>query len=341
MWQALKTARKPILLYGMGNGADKILNHLRKLGIAVAGVFASDGFVRHQNFQGYKVVSYSEAKETFGAMIVLVCFGTNRPEVIENIRKIAREQELYAPDVPVYGDGVFDREYCLRHRSELESVYNMLADDISRHTFDSVVRYKLTGKIRYLFRCQTTPEEAYNKILRLSKHESYMDLGAYNGDTVAEFLHFTGGDYDRIIAVEPDKKNFRKLTQSTRELERCECRNVAVSDSCSTGRFAMRSGRNSSVCRQGDEIMLDSVDNMAGGKITYIKMDVEGQERQAISGAETTIREYRPKLLISAYHRNEDLFALPLQIREICPDYSVYFRHYPYIPAWDTNFYFV
>ena len=341
MWQILKTAYKPVVLYGMGNGADKVLNHLQKLEIPVAGVFASDGFVRHQNFRGYEVMSYSEAKEKFGPMIVLVCFGSSRPEVIENIKNISLEQELYAPDVPVYGDGVFDMEYCLQHRSELESVYDMLSDDMSRYTFESVVRYKLTGKINYLLQCQTAPEEAYDKILRLSKHESYMDLGAYNGDTVAEFLHFAGGSYDRIIAVEPDKKNFRKLTRSTQDLERCRCMNAAVSDSYSIGGFAMRGGRNSSVCRQGDEIMLDSVDNMACGKITYIKMDVEGQERQAISGAETTIRKYKPKLLVSAYHRNEDLFALPLQIKEICPDYSVHFRHYPYIPAWDTNFYFI
>ena len=341
MWQYLKSAIKPIVLYGMGNGADKVLNHLQELKIPVAGVFASDGFVRHQNYRGFEVMSYAQAKEKFGDMIVLVCFGTSRSEVIQNIERIALEQELYAPDVPVYGEGIFDRDYYQLHSDELNTVYNMLADNISRQTFDSIINYKLTGQIHYLKQCQTEPEQAYRDILRLGKNEVYVDLGAYTGDTIAEFLKYTEGKYERIIAVEPDKKNFKKLSANTSALSNCRCLNVAISDCYSTGGFAMRSGRNSSVSQQGSQIKLDSVDNIACGAVTYIRMDVEGEEMKAINGAEKTIARYHPKLLISAYHRNEDLFALPIQIKRINPDYSVYFRHYPYIPAWDTNFYFI
>jgi FkbM family methyltransferase len=243
--------------------------------------------------------------------------------------------------VPVYGQGVFDIMYCRNHQRELERVYEMLADETSRRAFECVLRYKLTGDINYLMQCQTRPGEAYENILRLGANEAYMDLGAYNGDTVNEFLHYSGGSYDRIVAVEPDKRNFKKLSAATQGLERCRCINAAVDSEYSTGGFAMRGGRNSSVSGTGDPIVLDSVDNMACGRITYIKMDVEGQEKQAIAGAELTIRRFRPKMLVSAYHRNEDMFFLPLQIKEIMPDYTVYFRHYPYIPAWDTNFYFI
>ena len=54
-----------------------------------------------------------------------------------------------------------------------------------------------------------------------------------------------------------------------------------------------------------------------------------------------TITRHRPKMLLSAYHRTEDLFALPLQVLELQPDYRLYLRHYPYLPAWDVNYYFV
>ena len=56
--------------------------------------------------------------------------------------------------------------------------------------------------------------------------------------------------------------------------------------------------------------------------------------------AEETIRAQKPVMEIAAYHKNEDLFAIPLQILAICPDYKVYLRHHPYIPAWETNYYF-
>jgi len=70
-------------------------------------------------------------------------------------------------------------------------------------------------------------------------------------------------------------------------------------------------------------------------------MDVEGQEAATLRGAEQTIRRYRPKLLAAAYHRNEDLFAIPEQVLSYNPDYRLYMRHFPQLPAWDVNYYFV
>lgn len=342
LWKRLKEADKPIVLYGMGNGADKVLDHMEKLAISAAGVFASDGFARRQIYRGFPVTTYGEAKARFGAMIVLVCFGSSRPEVLENIRAIAREQELYAPDVPVYGGGIFDEDYRNAHREELARVRQMLADEQSVKTFDSVLAYKLTGKPGYLTDCQTMPEEAFANILCLTEHESYLDLGAFTGDTVAGFLKATGGKYDRIIAVEPDRKSFVRLMKNTAGLENCRLVNCGVGSRYETAAFAVGGGRNAARAEEGEQITFDTVDNIVLSRpVTYIKMDVEGQEAAAIAGAAGTIRRYRPKLLVSAYHRNEDLFALPLQVKAICPDYRVYLRHHPYIPAWDTNYYFV
>ena len=84
---------------------------------------------------------------------------------------------------------------------------------------------------------------------------------------------------------------------------------------------------------------LDSV--LGGAPCTYLKMDVEGAEREAIAGAAQTIRQYRPKLNLAAYHKSEDFFQLPLLIHALCPDYQLYLRHHPYVPAWDTNLYAV
>ena len=97
LWQYLEKTTKPIVLYGMGNGADKIINVLESKSIKFQGVFASDGFVRDKLFHGHKISSYNELKQSFGDMIVLLCFGSSLPNVIENILKIAAEQDLYAP----------------------------------------------------------------------------------------------------------------------------------------------------------------------------------------------------------------------------------------------------
>ena len=63
VWEKAQSTKKPVLIYGTGNGADKIIDELEKLGVTLTGVFASDGFVRSRTFRGFPVISYSEAKE--------------------------------------------------------------------------------------------------------------------------------------------------------------------------------------------------------------------------------------------------------------------------------------
>ena len=341
LWQYLKGTKKPIVLYGMGNGADKIIKVLEEYGIEYNGVFASDGFVRNKEFHGFKISSYQELKEKYGEMIVLLCFGSSRPEVIENVKRISNEQELYAPEVPVIGSGLFTESYFNENREEIERVYDRLTDEKSKQTFCDIVNYKLSGKIKYLFDCQSEPDEPYESFLRLNNNESFLDLGAYNGDTVADFVNRVK-DYNRIIAVEPDKKTYKKLTLNTQNLKNIELLNKCISSYCGVGGFAMNSGRNSVISENGTETEFVTVDSILKGRdVSYIKMDVEGEEVGAIKGACGSIKHCKPKMLISCYHRTDDLITIPKAVLGIRDDYKIYMRHFSSILAWDTNYYFV
>ena len=116
LWQhikALSDGGRPILLYGMGNGADKILAVCDSYGIPVADFFASDGFVRGHSFHGKVVLSFTQACEIYGAknMIILLSFASSRPEVLETIERVAATCELYVPDVPVCGTDLFNAAF--------------------------------------------------------------------------------------------------------------------------------------------------------------------------------------------------------------------------------------
>jgi len=352
LWKYLKDTNKPIILYGTGNGAEKIIKMLDTLEIKVSGIFASDGFVKGKVFSGFEVLSYSQIKEIFPEMIVLVCFGSDRPEVISRIKEIAAEQELYMPDVPVIteDDGsfdVFDSEYQLSHINELNAVEDMLADKQSKEVFENIINFRKTGIPAYLFDSESSPEEMWS-LLKLTETESYLDLGAYTGDTIADFLEICGNKYSKIYAFEPDLRNFRKLSGNVSGIQNCEIHNIAVSNTEETLLFAKNSGRGGA--RNGKiqgrttmiEIPANSVDNIIGNRpCSVIKFDVEGQERKAIDGAENTILRNKPKMIIAAYHRTEDIFAIPLQIHKIRPDYKLYLRHSPCFPAWEVNYIFV
>lgn len=341
LWEYLKTAEKAIVLYGMGNGADKIIAVLEAKGIRYEGVFASDGFVRNKTFHGHKICTLKELEEKYGEMIILLCFGSERPEVIEYIKNIAARHELYAPDVAVTGGGLFDREFLQKNKSRLEKIYSLLTDDISRKTFSNIINFKLSGKIKYLFDCSVTKNEPYQSFLKLSDKEHFLDLGAYNGDTVAEFISRTTA-YSQITAVEPDIKSFKKLTKNTTGIDNICLLNAAISDFTGKGNFGMMGGRNSSVAEKGVETVFLTVDSISGNNPpTFIKMDLEGEEISAIRGSAQAILKHKPKMLISAYHRTDDLLTIPEEVLSIRKDYKLYIRHFSALPAWDINYYFI
>lgn len=341
LWQYLKETDKPIVLYGMGNGAEKILDILENIGVEVCGIFASDGFVKPKVFRGFALESYDSIKERLREFIVLVAFGSARSEVLENIKRIACEQELYVPEVAVYGGGLFNLEFVKENRQKLEHIYNLLSDEISRKTFSDLIYYKITGNPEYLYSCEVSPDETYSSFLKLTDNETFVDLGAYNGDTVLDFTNRTNNQYNKIYALEPDKKSFSKLLKNTEGITNIECINACVSDFVGTASFSMRGGRNSSL-GEGTPTDCTTVDAiLCGNAATLIKYDVEGEEIAAIRGSSNTIRKYKPKLQIACYHRTEDIFSIPEEILSIRNDYKIYLRHNPYLPAWDTNYFFI
>lgn len=343
-WEMLENTRRPIVLYGMGDGADKILRVFSERGIRAAGVFASDEFVRGHSFAGFPVLRLSEAVERFGPeMIIVLSFASQRPELLARFFELDAKFTLVAPDVPVCGGGLFDRDYVRAHRPELEAAYALLEDEQSRRVFRHTVAFKLCGSIRELRACESEKTEIFG-LLFPTPEEDFADLGAYNGDTIRELLEYTGGRFSSITALEPDKRNFKKLQKyaSGHLHGAVELVPAGAWDCCETLTFAAKAGRNSRVSSTGTETPMCSLDSVLNGKrCSFLKLDVEGAERRALLGAEQTITRWHPKINCAAYHRNEDLFSLPLLLHEHWPGYRLLLRHHPYVPAWDTNLYAV
>ena len=343
LWHTLKNTKKTVVLYGMGNGADKILSVCDRFGIEVSDFFASDGFVRGHSFHGKTVLSYSDVKAKYGEenLCVLLSFGSSLPDVLALFDRVDAECELYAPDVPVCGDHLFTWEFAKEHKEELEAVYSLLADEESKRIFENVIYYKLSGRIGYLKDAESSKDEVYRDLLRADTIRSAADLGAYNGDTVRELMDYAP-DLEAVFAMEPDRRNFRKLSDFSESVSMPTIHPIhaAAWSEETVLSFAASGNRNAGAFATGKQIEvptlpLDSV--LAGKTVDYIKYDVEGAEQEALLGSKETILSHRPRLLVSAYHRSEDLFSLPLLVHKLAPDYRIYLRRYPYVPAWDLN----
>ena len=339
MWTRLKNTTKPVVIYGMGNASERLIAKLRSIGVEVKGVFASDGFVRHNDFLGYTVCSFDEMLALYPDMIVLVAFGSALPSVMDNIKRISSICETYAPCLSVVGDSYFDIEYVRSVEDKLRYIYSLLADDISRRTYENIVLYKLTGEIPYLSLAETPREEIWS-IISPSANDTYLDLGAYNGDTALEYISHNP-DYARIIAVEPDKRNFKKLSKILADYRQISLYNMAGSNTEEILYFDNRGSRSSLLGSVGTPTPTISIDTLIGeGHVEYINIDTEGNELKVIEGGTRTISSLFPTMLIATYHKATDIVDIPLKVLSINPNYKLYMRHHPYIPDWDTNYIF-
>jgi FkbM family methyltransferase len=177
--------------------------------------------------------------------------------------------------------------------------------------------------------------------------KNYVDLGAYNGDTIRKLAPLAPA-LDRVLALEPDRRNFRKLSEyaeSVRDHLHITPLQLAAWDHEETLMMDASGNRNANVSGGGKKVIpvaADALDHVIGDLAPdFIKYDVEGSEHEALIGSAETIRRNAPRLLVSLYHRSEDLFALPQLIRQLYPKSKLYLRKLRYIPAWDINLYVI
>ena len=345
LWSYLKEAELSIVLYGMGNGADKLIAVLQTNGLEVADFFASDGFVRGHSFHGKKVLTFNEILDKYEDFIVLLSFGSSLPELLNRFEELSKRCKFFVPELPISGDILFTGAYYDSIRPQIDDVRGLLEDERSKEVLDAIVEYRLSGKIAPLLRTTDSREEVF-RILRPAQYRSYLDLGAYNGDTIRELLYYQPA-LERIYALEPDRRSFRKLGESAEKDGFASILTALQAGAweCDGTLYVSDEGsRNSHLSMTPSDkskaTLVRSPDSFLNGThVDYIKYDVEGAEREALLGSAQTIAACHPDLAISLYHRAEDIWKLPLLLHEMEPRYRLYLRRPPYIPPWDLCLY--
>ncbi len=343
IWEKLQDEKRPIFLYGTGNGADKILDVCENFNIKISGVFASSGFVRNRVFRGMPVRSINDIQDEYGDdIVVLLAFGTTLQSVIENINEIARRHTLYIPEVPLYGCELFDREYLKKHIDEIEECEKLFTDETSRVVFRDMIKFRYTAEPEYLSNVQR-PVDMYSSLIDCDTVSKVLDCGAYKGDSACDIINALSPD--EIICFEPDPKTFVKLSAYAESESRCCVRpmnyaaggeNRSIEFSSSGSRGSGLEGKNKRA--KTADISIRTIDSLETYDFDLIKLDVEGDEDAVLCGAINTLANGRPALSISVYHRTADLFKIPLKIAKLYPDYNFHMRRVPCIPAWDISF---
>ncbi len=237
-------------------------------------------------------------------------------------------------------------ETCYKtHRAEFKKLSKMLEDDFSRKTLRTIIKYRITLRWQLLRKIVVQPQYFVKDILLPMEGEVFIDGGAYTGDTISELVSVFGEGVNyckKIYAFEPDAISRRVLVERCKDYDNIVILPVGLWSEKTYLNFNMKGNRGSRICKDGTQVIsVDSIDNLcADEKVTFIKLDVEGSEQEALRGAERVIRRDKPRLAICIYHRPEDYFQIPFMIKEMVPEYKFYIRHHMY-HQYDTVLYAV
>jgi FkbM family methyltransferase len=231
-------------------------------------------------------------------------------------------------------------------KERVQQAFGLLSDDASRKEFVCEVQWRLWGNFDDLG--EPVSNEIYfpEDLHVVSADEIFVDCGAFDGDTIRRLLARQPDFRGRIKALEPDPENFGKLARYVESL-RSELRRridifpCAASSRREVLRFNATGTAGASVgcgSMQVQGVALDEL--LEGCPPTYIKMDIEGAEPDAIRGAFRTIATHRPAMAICVYHRQDHLWEIPLLIHSCAGGYRFHLRP-QFLDGWDLVCYCV
>ena len=158
-----------------------------------------------------------------------------------------------------------------------------------------------------------------------------MDIGGFDGDTIRALVDRTQGRFRKIISFELNSVNYSALVQnvsSMPERDRIQVFNLGIWDSAGEITYSMEAsdstigvGQCIGQVKPLDEVLLEE-------PVTYIKMDIEGAEPQALAGARQIIQAHKPRMAVCVYHDFRHLWEVPLYLKSLVPEYRIYLRHH-------------
>ena len=216
--------------------------------------------------------------------------------------------------------------YFFKNFDKFLDTYKLLYDFKSKKQFIKILKYKVVGNENVFNNDFNILNQYFPEFIKFNNQSVFIDVGAFDGDTISHFLKLNH-NFKKIIAFEPDKKNFKLLKKTHQENQKIELNNLALGSNNIEQNFNSEKDT-SKITDYGTQIVkvkrLDELNHCP----TYIKVDIEGSEADFILGAANTIMKYKPILAICVYHKPEDFFYLVNQILKINSEYKLYFRHH-------------
>lgn len=329
-----KRNNENIYIYGCGILGKKIYHWLQSKSIDISGFCIDKQFCGNITEYDGKLIHCIDNLIVESNEKILVIIG------MRNYKRDIHKENIKILDFDafsVYDDNAFiSYDYIEEKHDDFAYTANLLEDEKSKECMIAYLNQKISGDFKYL--CNLHEENQYfdYEIVDFSKVSTYVDCGAYDGDSYFSFIknhkaNTKQKQNTRAYLLEPDPNNYKKLIEHCGTYENCNILNIGAWDH-KDNLFFSTENTSSSINQNGNiNINVDKIDNVVTGSVDFIKMDIEGAELNALKGAKDTICRYHPVLAICVYHKKEDLITIPQYIQSICSEgggYKFYLRIY-------------
>lgn len=323
----LRERNKPVYIYGACATAASVGKKLAENGIGICGFFVDNAYYSGEGEGEYPIFSFDYVMGLPEADVVVGFYEFGIACVRREKGKLCNKGKVFffSPEP------LFDYAYYLANREKFHEAYDLLEDDFSRETMRAYMDGRMNGLLRPMLDC-CVPDQYFIPEMRFAPNEVYIDCGMYDGDSIAEFIRHCP-NYAYIVGFEPDAGNLEKFRLRNLSMDRMEIYSAGVWSEKTELCFSADGTMSSRVAESGGaSLQVMSIDSLELKQpVTFIKMDIEGSELEALKGARETIRRDMPKLAICVYHRKEDMVTIPQYIKSLEPagrSYAFYLRHH-------------
>jgi len=320
---------KEIVIFGAGNCGHAVYDFLTDKNIKVS-AFCDNILTGIDNKTSLPIINVIQMNMHRNKYFVLISVADNPVfKVIDNQLKSMGFGDNQCLCMMNYIE-IVSISFLLENRQYYQMVFDMLEDEYSKKTY--IERIKRVYTLSNISNVMQPEENQYfDEELKLTDHEVFVDCGAYIGDTAMEFIKRVDGRYSQIYMFEAEKS---KADQIKSNLKEAKYKLYPFGVWSENGKlcFNAEGSSASKISMEGEdgiEIDVVALDSVHFDEVpTFVKMDIEGSEKEALMGAKNIISDYCPKLAICIYHKREDLYELPLLIKTLNPRYKLYIRHY-------------
>lgn len=321
---------KEVWIWGIGNTARLYQEALKRIDLfEVCGYCDNNSEYWGKSLYGKQVVSPDELKRRSN-ILVLIC--SPQKGVIQSVGQQLNKMEIEHYSI---AEAIFKL-----YRKEVISCYDLFEDQFSKDTYAHIVCCYLANEMPESY--YVSPDEYFwLKEFKALRNETYIDCGAFTGDTIEKYIWAKNGYFKRIIAFEPDKQNYEAMRCRTDRLKKEW--NLAEDSiklfCCGVGsekrmESFLANGTIGSICvsegvnETSENIDIISLDEFIDEPYDFIKVDIEGYEYNMLLGAQESIRKNKPIIAICIYHNTVDMFSLMLYIHKLVPEYKFSVRHH-------------